>query len=103
MKSELRIGVDIGAVTIGVAALEDGNLVSKAYRFHHGDVKSTLAEISSNLQASGSGREFGVPVIHLFYDGIHSPNENLEPYIHYLRKEKISRAEKREERGWAIG
>jgi hypothetical protein len=28
----------------------------------------------------------GVPVIHLFYDGIHSPNENLEPYIHYLKK-----------------
>jgi hypothetical protein len=32
--------------------------------------------------------EFNVPVIHLFYDGIHNPNENLEPYIHYLKKKK---------------
>jgi len=31
---------------------------------------------------------FGVPVIHLFYDGIHDPNENLEPYIYYLKKRK---------------
>jgi len=31
---------------------------------------------------------FGVPVIHLFYDGMASPNENLEPYIHYLKKKK---------------
>jgi hypothetical protein len=27
-------------------------------------------------------------VIHLFYDGIHNPNENLEPYIYYLKKKK---------------
>jgi predicted nucleotide-binding protein (sugar kinase/HSP70/actin superfamily) len=41
-------------------------------------------------------REFGVPVIHLFYDGIHNPNENLEPYIYYLKKKRegaSSRAE----------
>lgn len=30
----------------------------------------------------------GVPVIHLFYDGIHSPNENLEPHIHYLKEKR---------------
>jgi predicted nucleotide-binding protein (sugar kinase/HSP70/actin superfamily) len=28
----------------------------------------------------------GVPCIHLFYDGIHSPNDELEPHIHYLRR-----------------
>ncbi len=30
----------------------------------------------------------GIPVIHLFYDGMTSPNENLEPYIHYLKMKK---------------
>jgi hypothetical protein len=31
-------------------------------------------------------KEHGVPVINLFYDGLRSPNENLEPYIFYLRQ-----------------
>jgi hypothetical protein len=32
--------------------------------------------------------QYGVPVIHLFYDGIQNPNENLEPYIYYLKRKK---------------
>ena len=31
-------------------------------------------------------KEYGIPVINLFYDGLRSPNENLEPYIFYLRQ-----------------
>jgi predicted CoA-substrate-specific enzyme activase len=38
----------------------------------------------------------GVPVIHLFYDGIHSPNENLEPYIHYLKERRKFRGPARD-------
>jgi predicted CoA-substrate-specific enzyme activase len=34
---------------------------------------------------------YNLPVIHLFYDGIRSPNENLEPYIYYLRKKREKR------------
>jgi predicted nucleotide-binding protein (sugar kinase/HSP70/actin superfamily) len=37
------------------------------------------------------GELTGVPIIHLIYDGIHSPNDSLEPHIHYLR-EKRARA-----------
>ena len=35
-------------------------------------------------------KEYGVPVINLFYDGLHSPNENLEPYVFYLRQKKAT-------------
>jgi len=35
-------------------------------------------------------KEHGIPVINLFYDGLRSPNENLEPYIFYLRQKKTS-------------
>jgi predicted nucleotide-binding protein (sugar kinase/HSP70/actin superfamily) len=31
-------------------------------------------------------RDYGIPVINLFYDGLRNPNENLEPYIFYLRQ-----------------
>jgi hypothetical protein len=34
--------------------------------------------------------EYGLPVINLFYDGLRSPNENLEPHIFYLRQAKAS-------------
>jgi predicted nucleotide-binding protein (sugar kinase/HSP70/actin superfamily) len=33
----------------------------------------------------------GVPCIHLFYDGIHSPNDDLEPHIHYLIQKQRDR------------
>ncbi len=45
MKHETRIGVDIGAVTVGVAVLKDRAIVAKKYLFHHGDVKRTVAAI----------------------------------------------------------
>jgi len=35
-------------------------------------------------------KEHGIPVINLFYDGLRSPNENLEPYVFYLRQKKAS-------------
>ncbi len=54
MKHETRIGVDIGAVTVGVAVLKDRDLVSKAYFFHHGDVKSTVAAIFKNFDFSSA-------------------------------------------------
>jgi predicted nucleotide-binding protein (sugar kinase/HSP70/actin superfamily) len=38
-------------------------------------------------------KEHGIPVINLFYDGLRSPNENLEPYIFYLRQRKASTPE----------
>jgi predicted CoA-substrate-specific enzyme activase len=49
MKNEVKIGVDIGSVTIGVAVLKDNALVSKFYRFHQGDLRKTLTEILNSL------------------------------------------------------
>ena len=49
MKGEVKIGVDIGSVTIGVAVLKNDQLVSKSYRFHHGEIRNTLAEILKSL------------------------------------------------------
>ena len=36
-------------------------------------------------------KEHGIPVINLFYDGLRNPNENLEPYIFYLRQKTEGR------------
>jgi predicted CoA-substrate-specific enzyme activase len=49
MKDEIRIGIDIGAVTLGVAVLRGSEIASKSYRFHHGNIKVTLAEVLANL------------------------------------------------------
>jgi predicted CoA-substrate-specific enzyme activase len=49
MESEVRIGVDIGSVAIGLAVLENGQLVFTSYRFHHGEIRKTLAEILASL------------------------------------------------------
>ncbi len=43
MNEDLKVGVDIGAVSIGLAALSGDQLVAKDYRFHHGDIRGTLA------------------------------------------------------------
>lgn len=50
MTEEIRIGIDIGAVTIAGAVLRGGRLASKSYRFHHGNIKDTLAEVLSTLE-----------------------------------------------------
>lgn len=52
MKEEVRIGVDIGAVTVGVAVIKEGGLVAKFYRFHHGNVRQTLLDILRTLEFS---------------------------------------------------
>jgi predicted CoA-substrate-specific enzyme activase len=54
MKDDIRIGVDIGAVTVGVAVLKDRVLISKAYLFHHGDVSSAVASICKNFDFSSA-------------------------------------------------
>jgi hypothetical protein len=51
MKKELRIGIDIGAVTIGLAVLEAGELVAKAYRYHHGAAGGTLAKMRADFRS----------------------------------------------------
>jgi len=43
MNDDLKVGVDIGAVSIGMAVLSGNDLVAKDYRFHHGDIRGTLA------------------------------------------------------------
>lgn len=45
----VKIGVDIGSVTIGVAVLKDDQLVSKSYRFHYGEIRNTFTEILKSL------------------------------------------------------
>lgn len=52
MKEKIRVGIDIGSVTIGAAVLEGNRLVSKSYRFHHGDIRQTLADIFKPLDIS---------------------------------------------------
>ncbi|MDH7512161.1 MAG: acyl-CoA dehydratase activase [Clostridiales bacterium] len=52
MARDLKIGVDIGTVTIGVAVLEDARLAARFYRFHHGEVRKTLADIFKSLDFS---------------------------------------------------
>lgn len=49
MTEEIKVGVDIGAVTIGLAVLRDGHLVTKSYRFHEGNVRKTLLEVLESL------------------------------------------------------
>ncbi len=49
MSDEIRIGIDIGAVTIAVAVLQRNDLIAKAYRFHNGNVSATLAGILMDL------------------------------------------------------
>ncbi len=49
MSDEVKVGIDIGAVAVAVAVLRGNRLVFKSYRFHHGDVASTLAEILNGL------------------------------------------------------
>lgn len=133
MDEEIRIGVDIGAVSVSLAVLRRNRLAAKAYRFNRGDIGATLAgmlkrmrgidippeldgETSLNILKSvyylqylkpdgfvhvnplyccpGAvssallswvEKQHGVPVINLFCDGLHNPNENLEPSIYYLR------------------
>jgi len=34
-------------------------------------------------------KSFNIPIINLFYDGLNNPNENLKPYIYYLRQRKL--------------
>ncbi len=52
MKKDIKIGIDIGSVTLGVAVLEDNKLILKFYRFHHGDIKKTLTETLNSLDVS---------------------------------------------------
>jgi predicted CoA-substrate-specific enzyme activase len=44
-----HLGVDIGAVSIGLAVLRDGALVSRAYSYHHGDIPNTLKAMIGDL------------------------------------------------------
>jgi hypothetical protein len=44
-----------------------------------------IGAVSSAL-LSWVEKEHGIPVINLFYGGLRSPNEHLEPYIFYLRR-----------------
>jgi predicted CoA-substrate-specific enzyme activase len=52
MSVEIKIGVDIGAVTVAVAVLRGNRLISKSYRFHHGDVASTLTGVLNELSGT---------------------------------------------------
>lgn len=52
MTQDLKVGVDVGAVTIGLAVVSDGRLLAKFYRFHHGNVRKTLANIFDQLEFS---------------------------------------------------
>ncbi len=54
MKDDIKIGVDIGAVTVGVAVLKGGSLLSRFYRFHHGDVRNTVAAIFQSIDFSSA-------------------------------------------------
>ena len=47
--AEYRIGIDIGSVTIGVAVIKDGELISTSYKFHRGDFKKALQDILGDL------------------------------------------------------
>lgn len=70
------------------------NLAKILYYLHHFPVDAVVhinplyccpGDVTSAL-SSWVEKNFSVPVINLFYDGIHNPNENLKPYIHYLRE-----------------
>ena len=52
MSDRIQIGIDIGAVTIGLAALRDGTLLSKSYAYHHGDIPKTLKGMIRRLGLS---------------------------------------------------
>jgi len=52
MNDRIQIGIDIGAVTIGMAVLQGGSLVSKSYAYHHGDIPNTLKAMIRGLGIS---------------------------------------------------
>ncbi len=49
MGDEVKIGIDTGAVTVSVVVLSGNRPVSKSYRFHHGDVSTTLTGVLNEL------------------------------------------------------
>mgnify|MGYP000079453152 CR=1 FL=1 len=46
---DVKLGIDIGSVSIGIAAIKEGELVSTYYRFHYGDIRNTLKRLLKNL------------------------------------------------------
>jgi predicted CoA-substrate-specific enzyme activase len=54
LKDDLKVGLDIGAVSIGMAVLAGNSLVAKDYRFHHGDIKGTLADMLARSGIPGA-------------------------------------------------
>ncbi len=55
----MRIGVDIGAVTIGVAVLRGGELISTYYHFHNGDIRAAMQEILGSLELDAAQARIG--------------------------------------------
>lgn len=49
MGDRIRVGIDIGAVSIGMAVLRDGALSSTSYAYHHGDIPNTLKALIGGL------------------------------------------------------
>ncbi len=43
--------------------------------------------------ASSLEENYGVPVINLYYDGIHNPNEHLRPYLSFLKEARKKQLE----------
>jgi len=52
MSGNIQIGIDIGAVSIGVAVLKDRSLISKSYAYHHGDILNSLKKMIRELGVS---------------------------------------------------
>lgn len=52
MNDRIQVGIDIGAVSVGMAVLLDGSLLSKSYSYHHGDIPNTLKRMIRDLGIS---------------------------------------------------
>ncbi len=51
-EKDIKLGIDIGSVTIGIALIEENKLLATYYEFHNGDIKNTLIELLRCLNIS---------------------------------------------------
>ncbi|MCP2519102.1 acyl-CoA dehydratase activase [SCandidatus Aminicenantes bacterium Aminicenantia_JdfR_composite] len=49
VRNEIRLGIDIGSVSIGIALIKNNKLIKTFYKFHHGEIKKSLIELLRNL------------------------------------------------------
>ena len=64
----VKLGIDIGSVSIGIAVIKENELVTTHYKFHHGDIKNTLTGVLKNLNITTAKIGFTGRATRVFHD-----------------------------------